>query len=189
MRPSHRRSTAAWLAAAAVAALAVLLLPAVPATAHNSLRSASPAQDARLTTAPNAVTLTFLESLKPAFTTIVVSDSGGRKVAAGEPAITASAVTVPITGTLPNGSYTVAYRVVSADGHPVQGSYRFTVADPAAPAAPATASPSVTPPAASPTTAAAQSSTATGTNPLVIAAIVLAALAVGAVALLRRRVR
>lgn len=190
MRAPRRRTTIAPLTAAAVtvAAVAVLLLPAAPASAHNSLRSASPARGDRLVTAPSEVTLEFLEALKPAFTTIVLSDGAGRQMPAGEPVVvTGSKATLPITGTLPNGSYTVAYRVVSADGHPVQGSYGFTIADPAAPAAPAAASPSVARPPASPTATAARSSSGTGTKPLMVAAIVLAALAVAAVALLCRR--
>lgn len=50
--------------------------------------------------------------------------------------VTGAKSTVQVTDTLPNGTYTVAYRVVSADGHPVQGSYPFTVADPTSSAAP-----------------------------------------------------
>ncbi|WP_435154052.1 copper resistance protein CopC, partial [Micromonospora aurantiaca (nom. illeg.)] len=48
----------------------------------------------------------------------------------------------------------VAYRVVSRDGHPVQGSYRFPVADPAAPAPSAAASLSAPPSSAAPAAAA-----------------------------------
>lgn len=171
---------------AALAAVAAVLLPAAPAAAHNALRSADPAQEARLTTAPRAVTLEFVEALKPTFTTIVLTDSGNQKVPAGEPVIAGAKVTLAVTGTLPNGSYTVAYRVVSADGHPVQGSYRFAVADPAAPttaAAPAASAPS-TP---SPTVAAARSSAGHGPGPLMVAGGVLAAVALGAVVVARRR--
>ncbi|MFI2714288.1 copper resistance protein CopC [Micromonospora sp. NPDC018662] len=118
---------------AALAALltALLLVPAAPAAAHNSLQSATPAQDARVTTAPTSVTLRFLQRLDPQFTTIVLSDAARRKVPTGAPAVDGTAGRVSVDEPLANGTYTVAYRVVSADGHPVQGSYRFTVADPA----------------------------------------------------------
>ncbi|MEV4754447.1 copper resistance CopC family protein [Micromonospora sp. NPDC049559] len=81
----------------------------------------------------------------PVRCTIVVTDPARRPVAAGAPAVTGTRGTVAL-GRLPgNGTYTVAYRVVSVDGHPVQGSYPFTLAVPDAPAAPVAA---VTPPGA-----------------------------------------
>ncbi|MFI7220264.1 copper resistance protein CopC [Micromonospora maritima] len=120
-------------AAFATLLTALLLAPATPAAAHNSLQSATPAQDARLTAAPTTVTLRFLQRLNPEFTTIVLSDADRRKVPTRAPAVDGSAGTVTVEQPLANGVYTVAYRVVSVDGHPVQGAYRFTVADPTAP--------------------------------------------------------
>ncbi|MEU8090978.1 copper resistance CopC family protein [Micromonospora chalcea] len=136
------RTVSALLAALFTAAL--LLVPATPAAAHNSLQEATPARDARLTTAPTQVTLRFLQRLNPAFTTITLRDATDRQVPASAPAVDGATGTVTIEEPLANGTYTVAYRVVSRDGHPVQGSYRFTVADPAAPpaAAPSPATPS-----------------------------------------------
>ncbi|WP_435589365.1 copper resistance CopC family protein [Micromonospora chalcea] len=139
------RTVSALLAALFTAAL--LLVPATPAAAHNSLQEATPARDARLTTAPTQVTLRFLQRLNPAFTTITLRDSTDRQVPASAPAVDGATGTVTIEEPLANGTYTVAYRVVSRDGHPVQGSYRFTVADPAAPPA---AAPSSTTDAPSP---------------------------------------
>ncbi|KAB1118326.1 copper resistance protein CopC [Micromonospora aurantiaca] len=142
------RSVTALLAAALTA---LLLVPATPAAAHNSLQEATPARDARLTAAPTQVTLRFLQGLNPSFTTITVSDAAQRTVPTSAPAVDGATGTVTIDEPLGNGTYTVAYRVVSRDGHPVQGSYRFTVADPAAPApsAPASAAPTPTALAAS----------------------------------------
>ncbi|MEU4662233.1 copper resistance CopC family protein [Micromonospora chalcea] len=136
------RTVSALLAALFTTAL--LLVPATPAAAHNSLQEATPARDARLTTAPTQVTLRFLQRLNPAFTTITLRDSTDRQVPASAPTVDGATGTVTIEEPLANGTYTVAYRVVSRDGHPVQGSYRFTVADPAAPpaAAPSPATPS-----------------------------------------------
>ncbi|MEU1842680.1 copper resistance CopC family protein [Micromonospora sediminicola] len=135
----RNRSAAALLAALLAAAL--LLAPAAPAAAHNTLQAATPAQDARLSAAPTTVTLRFLQQLNPEFTTIVLSDAGRRRIPTGAPTVDGATGTITVDEPLTNGTYTVAYRVVSADGHPVQGSYRFTVADPAAPATPAAATP------------------------------------------------
>jgi copper resistance protein C len=123
------------LAVAAAAILAVLL-PGTPAWAHNSLIAAEPAQDATVAEAPNAVTLEFRERLNPKFTTIVVSDAARRPLPTGTPAVDGARGSVTLNGPLTNGRYTVAYRIVSVDGHAVQGSYDFTLVDPALPAAP-----------------------------------------------------
>ncbi|WP_444947613.1 copper resistance CopC family protein [Micromonospora ureilytica] len=130
------RPTAVRLGAAALAVLVAVLIPASPAWAHNSLKTATPARDATVPSAPTEVTLEFMQRLDPTFTTIVLSDAAKRKLPTGEPVVTGAKSTVQVTDTLPNGTYTVAYRVVSADGHPVQGSYPFTVADPTSSAAP-----------------------------------------------------
>ncbi|WP_422751789.1 copper resistance CopC family protein [Micromonospora sp. WMMD708] len=134
MSPSHR--AAGRFVAVLLAGVLTLFVAATPARAHNGLRSASPARDATLTRAPTAITLEFLARLDPALTTIVLTDGTKRRVATGDPVVSGATGSVQVTGPLPNGTYTVAYRVVSADGHPVQGSYPFTVADPAGAAAP-----------------------------------------------------
>jgi methionine-rich copper-binding protein CopC len=130
-------------ALAALAAVVIVLLPAAPAWAHAQLVSADPAEDASLARAPASVTLTFSERLNPEFTTIVVSDAARQRIPAAAPTVDAGKGTVSLTQPLSNGAYTVAYRVVSVDGHTVQGSYPFTVADPARPAAAAASQPAV----------------------------------------------
>ncbi|MFI9638804.1 copper resistance protein CopC [Micromonospora sp. NPDC051925] len=152
MIASPSRPAVVRLAAALLAAVLALLVAATPAWAHNTLRSASPAREATLTRAPTEVVLEFMARLDPTFTTIVLTDGAKRRIPTGEPVVSGAKSTVQVTDALPNGTYTVAYRVVSADGHPVQGSYPFTVADPTADAAPtgdpATASARPAPPAA-----------------------------------------
>ncbi|MCG5441303.1 copper resistance protein CopC [Micromonospora sp. NIE79] len=130
------RPTAVRLGAAVLAVLVAVLIPASPAWAHNSLKTATPARDATLSSAPAEVALEFMQRLDPAFTTIVLTDAAKRKLPTSDPVVTGAKSTVQVTDTLPNGTYTVAYRVVSVDGHPVQGSYPFTVADPTSSAAP-----------------------------------------------------
>ncbi|SCF25001.1 hypothetical protein GA0074695_4787 [Micromonospora viridifaciens] len=193
-----RRLSCAGVVAAVLAAVAVLLAPASPAAAHNSLQAANPAKNARLAAPPAQITLKFLQKLDPAFTTIVLNDADQRKVPTSEPAVTGTTGTVTISQPLANGSYTVAYRVVSADGHPVQGSYSFTVADPAASAAPtASAAPDVAASAAadqgsaSPASAspAASSRRSDGADPMLLVAggVAVVAVVAGVVVLRRRR--
>jgi hypothetical protein len=65
----------------------------------------------------------------------VVSDAARQRIPADPATVDAERSTVRLTQPLGNGPYTVAYRVVSVDGHTVQGSHLFTVADPALPPA------------------------------------------------------
>ncbi|WP_281898018.1 copper resistance CopC family protein [Micromonospora humidisoli] len=181
-----RRVTGRFVAAL-LAGVLTLFVAAPPARAHNGLRSASPARDATLTHAPTAITLEFLARLDPTFTTIVLTDGTKRRVPTGDPVVSGTTGAVRVTGPLPNGTYTVAYRVVSADGHPVQGSYPFTVADPAGPAAPSPGPPTASP---DPPTAAAVA-VGRGGGRATVVGVAGSALAVllAAAALLRRRRR
>ncbi|MEU4779557.1 copper resistance CopC family protein [Micromonospora sp. NPDC023633] len=196
MHTRFRHPTAAALVAAALAAAALLLVPAAPAAAHNTLRAASPADGERLTTPPTRVTLEFAQRLDPTFTTIALTDADRGKVPTGAPTVDGTKGTVTVDETLGEGTYTVAYRIVSADGHPVQGSYRFTVVGGDA-AAGATAAPPATgsagPTAASTGSAGPAAAPATGSGGFgtgaaaLVAAGVLVAVLGGATLLLRRR--
>lgn len=142
------------LLAAASVATVFAVLTGSPAWAHNSLTDASPAKNATLKKAPAAVRLTFLQRVDPAALEIAVADSAERDVPGSGPTASGKSGTLTFDDTLANGTYTVTYRVVSVDGHPVRGSYKFTVADasattPASSAPPATV-PTTAPPAAAP---------------------------------------
>jgi methionine-rich copper-binding protein CopC len=121
---------ALWIAAissALVATAIAVLLPAMPAAAHTSLRTGNPAPDALIATSPASVTLDFTSTIDPSFATIVVTDSESQRVPLGTLTVAGPRSSVPVAQPLPDGTYTVAYRVVSTDGHPIQGAYRFTI--------------------------------------------------------------
>lgn len=126
----RRRSTAVL---ALVAALGLALAP--PAAAHDSLVASDPTVDAVLGSAPSDVSLTFSGELLDVGATVMVVDSAGTDHA-GAPVVDGPRLTTPL-GALPDGSYTVRWRVVSSDGHPISGLIPFVVG-----------SPSMTPPAA-----------------------------------------
>ncbi|MEO3779495.1 copper resistance CopC family protein [Micromonospora sp. B11E3] len=166
------------------------MVPAAPVWAHNALRESTPAQGGRLASAPERVELVFAERLDATFTTVAVTAEGGAPVTAGKPTVTGVRATQPLAGGLAAGTYTVAYRVVSVDGHPVQGSYDFTVT--AAPTGTASSSPSSAPTGDAPSAAAAPSLAAAdgrggGVSLAVVGALVAAVLAGGVLVL--RRVR
>ena len=135
----------------ATATVALLLVaPPTPAAAHNRLIDSDPPAGATLAEPPQRVELTFAERLNPSYTTVAVTDAAGQPVETSGPDVDGTRCVVTFPQPLPAGTYTVAYRVVSRDGHPVQDSFQFTVAagPDASPSAPTSPSPSAQPPAA-----------------------------------------
>ncbi|MFN3538586.1 MAG: copper resistance protein CopC [Rhodococcus sp. (in: high G+C Gram-positive bacteria)] len=130
------------LAVIAAAILTATALSIAPAAAHATLQSSNPAENSVLDAAPDEVTLTFNQSVQSNFATVTVVGSDGMDWAASDPVIDGSTVTVDLDGLGAGGEFTIGYRVVSADGHPITGSIPFQVTSSsptsAAPAAPAT---------------------------------------------------
>lgn len=117
-----------------VAALALVLVQRTPAMAHASLAYATPAIGQILSQSPNQVQLTFdddLQNLGGNSNVIEVTDATGEEVQMGETLLQGATISVALKS-LASGRYTVTYRVVSADGHPVSDSYDFVVRLPAA---------------------------------------------------------
>ncbi len=115
-----------------VAALA-LLMPvfATAAQAHAKLVKETPAHDATVPP-PAEISLKFSVGVEAGFSSIEVKDAAGAIVKVG-PLATAgddkTAIAVPLPAPLPEGKYTVEWRVLTAsDGHKIKGSYSFTAA-------------------------------------------------------------
>ncbi len=129
--------------AVAVVAVIVALLAwagTAPASAHAELDSSDPAQGATLTTPPTEITLTFGEVISDAGLQIVAQGPTG-PVTLDAPVLQGPKVITPWPTTAPDGAYTISYRVVSADGHPIDGSVAFSYTG-AAIAAPTPGAPS-----------------------------------------------
>ena len=116
--------------AALVAGAALVLVPATAAQAHNVLVSTDPRDGTTVATAPERVVMTFDQPALALGTALVVTAPDGTNVADGPAVLVDTTVQQPIAGTLPSGTYTVVWRVTSADGHPVSGSFRFTASQP-----------------------------------------------------------
>lgn len=99
---------------------------ASPAGAHADLLSTDPADGSSLSAPPAQVSLTFSEALVPETVNVAVSNAMG-PLQAIEPRTQGDTVTVPWPAEVGDGDYTVAYRVVSEDGHPIEGQFAFTV--------------------------------------------------------------
>lgn len=121
-------------------AIGALIAGAGSATAHDVLQSSDPANGSSLTTAPTQLTLTFSASPQDGFTTVTVTGPDGKHYPVGDLSEMDTTVTAPIGPLGPAGEYTVGYRILSSDSHPVAGSIVFTLTAPDPAAAGATGS-------------------------------------------------
>jgi len=132
---------------------AIVMSLAGPTSAHANLLRSDPAASALLDQAPAAVTMTFSEPPDPSLSIVHVLDVDAAQVEAG-PAEgvpgRGNQLRIALPADLPDGVYTVSWRVVSeADGHATAGAFSFgvnvapgTVVAPRVPV-PTTPSPSV----------------------------------------------
>src|SRR5690242_15820076 len=102
-------------------AVGCVLLLASPGSAHAELVKTTPENGQRLDAAPTSVTLEFSESIDLVDDGISLLDGKGAVVPTPDPAVDGHTVTWPMPAHLRTGSYVVRWRVVSADGHPVDG--------------------------------------------------------------------
>ncbi|MCC2684846.1 MAG: ycnJ [Paenibacillaceae bacterium] len=122
------------IAALCLAFLMFGLFAALPqALAHAVLVQASPLQASELQVSPPEIRLTFNERLEKKLYAIDVVDSNGKAVNKKQASLSddLKELSLPLSK-LPDGYYTVTYRVISADGHPVAGAYVFTLGQPQA---------------------------------------------------------
>jgi len=120
------RQRTAGMVMAAAAGLTVLALPS-SASAHSDLVGTAPAAGTVAKDPVNEVSLEFASPILPELTAVVVT-RGGSGVPVDDPVVDGSTVTASVDGAARPGEYTVAYRTVAADGHPITGSFSFEVA-------------------------------------------------------------
>ena len=131
--PRLRAKFGAHSCVALVAALIAAFVVAPSALAHASLGSSTPSNDEVIRRAPAQVVLRFDEPIESAFGSVRVYDGSARRVDEGRTSRPqANAVAVGLPSDLPRGTYTVAWRVVSSDSHPVSGAFVFHVGQPGA---------------------------------------------------------
>ncbi|MFB5762326.1 copper resistance protein CopC [Paenibacillus medicaginis] len=110
--------------------LALLFLFPHMAWAHASLVDSNPAANEVLSEPPADIEMTFSEHLQPAFLSVQVRGANGSRVDTGDAALSpgdAAVVTASLKTGIPDGVYTITWRVLSADGHPIQGVIPFQV--------------------------------------------------------------
>jgi copper transport protein len=118
---------------AAVLAAALVLVVAGPAWAHAELQSSDPPAGSHLPSAPSRVTLTFSENVSGGPDAVRVYDTKGHRVDTGVTQFNGASVETQLRSGLGDGGYIVAYRIISADSHPVNSALTFTVGNGVAP--------------------------------------------------------
>ncbi|WP_144661786.1 copper resistance CopC family protein [Paenarthrobacter nicotinovorans] len=116
------------LLAAVVAAFAfasALLFSAAPASAHDVAESTAPANGATVAEVPASVSITF-NNRPLAIGSGVTVTTGGENWADGPVEIIDSQAVQKLRPGAPAGEYTVVWRVVSSDSHPIEGTFKFT---------------------------------------------------------------
>src|SRR4051812_23922768 len=101
-----------------------------PAAVHATLISSEPAADSHLAASPARVRLVFSEPIEGNLARVTLVPGSGAPLllrTAADPR-DVHAVIAPVDS-LATGQYRVQWRVVSADGHAVDGSYLFAVGD------------------------------------------------------------
>ncbi|WP_457796457.1 copper resistance CopC family protein [Methylocystis sp. S23] len=107
---------------------AIAACAATPAFAHSFLVEATPSSKDHVASSPKTVKLRFGGGVEPKYSKITVEDAGGKVL--GEGSIGAPDKPRELSMESPElapGKYVVRYRVLSTDGHIVEGNYEFTV--------------------------------------------------------------
>lgn len=99
------------------------------ANAHDELVSTNPETGSSLTEAPHQLELTFSGDIMEmdGANQIRVTNSAGENITQGDPEVKGKTVTQGLTAGNEDDTYTVAWRVVSSDGHPIQGTLTYEV--------------------------------------------------------------
>jgi len=99
------------------------------AQAHAFLDHAEPRVGNTVKSAPRIVSLWFTQNLEAAFCTIDVLDASGARMNAGNALVDGAdrkLLRVPVKS-LPAGTYTVRWHVLSVDTHTADGNFTFRV--------------------------------------------------------------
>ena len=113
-----------------LAVVVILVGTAGPASAHAQLESTSPAPSSVLLQSPGQVVLHFGEPVEIDFGSLRVLGPSGQRIDNGgthHPPGDSHAVAISLPKHLARGTYVVAWRVISADSHPVHGAFVFSI--------------------------------------------------------------
>ncbi|EOM74308.1 copper resistance protein [Rhodococcus rhodnii LMG 5362] len=97
------------------------------ASAHSVTTGSNPAPESSVDAGPERVEVQFNEALQTQFASLTVVGPDGNLWTKSDPRVEGNTVSADLGELGPAGEYTIAYRVTSADGHPVSGTIPFTL--------------------------------------------------------------
>jgi copper resistance protein C len=104
-----------------VLALAAVGLVLGTALTHDVLVGSNPANGTRLDTGPSTVTLSYNLPVQNLSSTLTVIGPDGLHYESGRSVVNGNTLSAPVSPLGPTGTYTIGYRIISDDGHPVSG--------------------------------------------------------------------
>lgn len=109
-------------------AIALSIAGATTAFAHSFLVDATPSSKEHVATPPKTIKLRFGGGVEPPYSKITIESPDGKVLGEGNAGVPGKPR--ELTATAPElapGKYIIRYRVLSSDGHIVEGNYEFTV--------------------------------------------------------------
>ena len=123
-----RNLTAATVLTALFAGLCVVIGATSPAHAHSFLVEATPSSKDHVASSPKMVKLRFGGGVEPAYSKLTIEGADGKVLAEGANGVPEKDRELSVASPdLTPGKYVVRYRVLSKDGHIVEGNYEFFV--------------------------------------------------------------
>ena len=115
------------LTAAFLLALALIVAPAQQAFSHDYLMGSNPQDGATLDTHPSEVVLSFNNDIQTLGAQLVILGEKDTVLSSGQPMVEGKNVSYDVPANLGNGAFTINWRVVSSDSHPIEGSIAYSV--------------------------------------------------------------
>jgi copper transport protein len=144
-RPQKARLTKIKAVIVIAGSLLIVIGASSPGFAHARLISSQPTGGATISEAPSEIVLEFSERIEASFGGVQLFDPSGNRVESVEPQIAGSTVRMALPELPGTGDYTVLFRIISGDSHPVESRFAFAYQPPEPqPSASPTSSPTPT---------------------------------------------
>ena len=112
--------------AGVLALLLVFFGTSTAAFAHDAVTATSPSDGATVATVPDEIQITLSNTPAVIGSQVVVADEAGTNWATGDVQVLDKVASQALRPGAPAGKYTVQWRLVSSDSHPIEGTFSFT---------------------------------------------------------------
>ncbi len=113
-----------------VATFLVLLGTSGAVMAHDAVTGTTPANDSTVAVMPETIEISMSNTPATLGSQVLVLDQAGSNWAQGDVTVLDTVASQAVRSGAPAGAYTVKWRLVSSDSHPIEGEFSFTAAAP-----------------------------------------------------------